>query len=122
MTKGDQYYVSVLYHIPTWTCAHRIKALLYFAPSQLLGIVCKKYNVTCRFVVEGTHVEQFDRICEVQSDKASVTITSRYDGRITKRHYNIDDTALVGDPLLEIELSKGEVGKVNYYISYCKGC
>ncbi|KAF6022202.1 hypothetical protein EB796_019492 [Bugula neritina] len=65
------------------------------------------------FVVEGTHVEQFDRICEVQSDKASVTITSRYDGRITKRHYNIDDTALVGDPLLEIELSKGEVDQVD---------
>lgn len=49
---------------------------------------------------------QFDSICEVQSDKASVTITSRYDGVIKKLHYEVDDTALVGKPLVAIEVSK----------------
>lgn len=58
-------------------------------------------------------MSQFDRICEVQSDKASVTITSRYDGIVTKRHYQVDDTALVGDPLVDIELGDGAHGMWN---------
>lgn len=54
-------------------------------------------------------MSQFDSICEVQSDKASVTITSRYDGIIRKLHYNVDDIAYVGKPLVDIEIdaSKG---------------
>ncbi|TKR59793.1 hypothetical protein L596_029414 [Steinernema carpocapsae] len=32
----------------------------------------------------GDRVNQFDNICEVQSDKAAVSITSRYDGLIKK--------------------------------------
>ncbi|XP_025835449.1 lipoamide acyltransferase component of branched-chain alpha-keto acid dehydrogenase complex, mitochondrial isoform X2 [Agrilus planipennis] len=55
------------------------------------------------FVKEGEQVSQFDNICEVQSDKASVTITSRYDGIIKKLHYQVDDTAYVGKPLIDIE-------------------
>ncbi|XP_071666471.1 lipoamide acyltransferase component of branched-chain alpha-keto acid dehydrogenase complex, mitochondrial isoform X1 [Patagioenas fasciata] len=61
------------------------------------------------YVKEGDSVSQFDSICEVQSDKASVTITSRYDGIIRKLHYNVDETAYVGKPLVDIETdaSKG---------------
>lgn len=49
-------------------------------------------------------MEQFDNICEVQSDKASVTITSRYDGKIVKLYHKIDDTALVGNPLVDFDV------------------
>lgn len=57
-----------------------------------------------RFVKPGDRVSQFDNICEVQSDKASVTITSRYDGLIKALHYKVDDVALIGDSLLDIEV------------------
>lgn len=55
----------------------------------------------------GDKVSQFDKICEVQSDKASVTITSRYDGIVKKLHHAVDDTALVGEPLVDIETEDG---------------
>lgn len=55
---------------------------------------------------EGDVVEQFDNLCEVQSDKASVTITSRYDGKIVKLHKLVDDIALVGKPLLDFDVEE----------------
>ncbi|KAH7935853.1 hypothetical protein HPB52_014350 [Rhipicephalus sanguineus] len=57
-----------------------------------------------RYVKLGDTVNQFDSICEVQSDKASVTITSRYDGRIKKLYHEVDDICKVGSPLVDIEV------------------
>lgn len=73
-----------------------------------------------RYIKEGDSVSQFDSICEVQSDKASVTITSRYDGVIRKLHYSIDDIAFVGTPLVDIEIdaSKGIVSLFFFCIFY----
>lgn len=65
-----------------------------------------------RFVKEGDAVSQFDNICEVQSDKASVTITSRYDGVISKLYHQVDDIALVGKPLVDIEVSESSTPQV----------
>ncbi|KAJ6259464.1 hypothetical protein Dda_5101 [Drechslerella dactyloides] len=58
------------------------------------------------FVQPGAKVQQFDNICEVQSDKASVEISSRYDGVIKKLYYEAGDMAIVGKPLVDIDMSE----------------
>jgi 2-oxoisovalerate dehydrogenase E2 component (dihydrolipoyl transacylase) len=61
------------------------------------------------FVEEGAEVSEFDEVCEVQSDKATVNITSRYTGKITKLHYEVGDLAKVGAPLIDIDVEGAEV-------------
>eukprot|EP01138_Halocafeteria_seosinensis_P005876 gb/GECG01006007.1/.p1 GENE.gb/GECG01006007.1/~~gb/GECG01006007.1/.p1 ORF type:complete len:538 (+),score=57.16 gb/GECG01006007.1/:1-1614(+) len=56
------------------------------------------------FVGPGDQVEQFDKLLEVQSDKATVEITSRFDGTIKTVHYNAGDVAPTGKALLDIEV------------------
>ncbi|KAK0323714.1 hypothetical protein LTR82_005461 [Friedmanniomyces endolithicus] len=68
------------------------------------------------FVQPGARVEQFDKLCEVQSDKASVEITSPFDGVIKKLHYDPDDMAITGKPLVDIdfqsEITEEDEGKL----------
>jgi len=69
------------------------------------------------FVQPGDVVHQFDRVCEVQSDKATVEITSRYDGQVRKLGANIGDLLKVGTPLLYIATTQtqhGETANNNY--------
>lgn len=56
------------------------------------------------FIQPGARVEQFDKLCEVQSDKASVEITSPFDGVIKKLYYEPDDMAITGKPLVDIDI------------------
>ncbi|KAF9891396.1 hypothetical protein FE257_004252 [Aspergillus nanangensis] len=63
-------------------------------------------RVVSWFVKPGDRVNQFDAICEVQSDKASVEITSRYDGTITALHHEVDEMAIVGKPLLDVDVDE----------------
>ena len=53
-------------------------------------------------------VEEWDKLCEVQSDKASVEITSRFAGVIKKLHYEAGEMAKVGKPLIDIDI-QGEI-------------
>uniref|UniRef100_A0A158PA61 Dihydrolipoamide acetyltransferase component of pyruvate dehydrogenase complex n=1 Tax=Angiostrongylus cantonensis TaxID=6313 RepID=A0A158PA61_ANGCA len=72
------------------------------------------------YVKVGDKISQFDNLCEVQSDKAAVTITSRYDGVIKKLLFNVDDMAQVGQPLVEIDVEDGSKGdKVSSQLKKC---
>ncbi|KAJ3318700.1 hypothetical protein HDV06_004113 [Boothiomyces sp. JEL0866] len=55
------------------------------------------------FVKPGDNVEEFSKICEVQSDKAAVEISSRYEGKILKLYHEVGGIAKVGAPLVDIE-------------------
>jgi 2-oxoisovalerate dehydrogenase E2 component (dihydrolipoyl transacylase) len=56
------------------------------------------------FVKEGDMVEEFTKICEVQSDKAAVEISSRYEGKILKLYHEVGAVAKVGTPLVDIDV------------------
>ncbi|CAL8463419.1 g2953 [Coccomyxa elongata] len=56
------------------------------------------------FVKEGDTVAEFDQLCEVQSDKAAVEITSQYAGIIRQLHHTPGSMVQVGEALLSIDM------------------
>ena len=86
-----------------------------------MAVGIKEVQIIQWFVEPEARVEQFGKICEVQSDKAvtevslstslynssidSMKITSRFDGVIKKLHYEPEDVA--------------QVGKVNCWSRFC---
>lgn len=62
------------------------------------------------YVTVGDRVAEFDNVCEVESDKATVTITSRYAGVIAKIHHETGGLARVGAALVDIEIDGGGGG------------
>lgn len=74
-------------------------------------VVIKEWNPKVRL---GEKIEEFDIICEVESDKASVSITSRYSGIVFKVYHQEGDVAFVGNPLIDIQVDveqEKDVGK-----------
>ncbi|KEZ44490.1 Uncharacterized protein SAPIO_CDS3503 [Scedosporium apiospermum] len=65
------------------------------------------------FVQPGARVEEFSPLCEVQSDKASVEITSRFAGVVKKLYYEAGDMAKVGKPFVDIDIEGGAVDQVD---------
>lgn len=60
------------------------------------------------FVREGDVVEEFGRVCEVQSDKATIEITSPYAGVVKALRHAAGEVVQVGDVLADIHCSSSE--------------
>lgn len=54
------------------------------------------------FVEENDNVEEFQRLCEVQSDKATIEITSRFKGKVHQILFTPGDIVKVGETLLKL--------------------
>lgn len=87
-------------------CSKHTLLVLMFSP----GI--KECEIIQWFVEPEARVEEWDKLCEVQSDKASVEITSRFSGVIKKLHYEPGDMAQVGKPLLDIDIQGGDLDAI----------
>ena len=70
--------------------------------TKCIGIV--ECEVIQWFVEPGATVEEFSPLCEVQSDKASVEITSRFSGTVKKLYYEAGEMAKVGKPFVDIDI------------------
>ena len=69
-----------------------------------MGTGIRECEIIQWFVQPEARVEEWDKLCEVQSDKASVEITSRFAGVIKKLHYEAGEMAKVGKPLVDIDI------------------
>ncbi|KAK5707369.1 hypothetical protein LTR17_020765 [Elasticomyces elasticus] len=68
----------------------------------MLGIT--ECQIVSWAVKPGDSVAQFDPICEVSSDKPTVEITSRFDGTIEELLYEEGEVAVVGQPILTLDV------------------
>lgn len=66
------------------------------------------YTCACRNVNTENQVAAFDALCEVQSDKASVEITSPFDGKVKDILVKEGEVAKVGQGLCIIEVDEDE--------------
>jgi 2-oxoisovalerate dehydrogenase E2 component (dihydrolipoyl transacylase) len=69
-----------------------------------IGEGIKEVELLQWFVAAGQSIQQFDTVAQVQSDKATVEITSRYDGVVLELAGQVGDMMQVGQPLLYIQM------------------
>ena len=69
-----------------------------------IGEGIKEVGVLQAFVKPGDVIKQRDKVCEVQSDKATVEITSRFDGLVKKVHFEVGQTIQIKSVLIDVEV------------------
>ncbi|KAJ3676129.1 hypothetical protein LUZ60_003541 [Juncus effusus] len=88
-----------------WFCASEVVAVggeVVEVPLAQTGEGIAECELLKWFVQEGDQVEEFQRLCEVQSDKATIEITSRFKGKIHQIHFTPGDIIKVGETILKI--------------------
>ncbi|KAI9732500.1 MAG: hypothetical protein M1818_007538 [Claussenomyces sp. TS43310] len=100
-----QWNVSEQYQSRPFNSSTRSLAIKPFLLADI-GEGIRECEIIQWFVQPEARVEEFDKICEVQSDKASVDIPSRFSGVIKKLHYESGEMAQVGKPLVDIDVQE----------------
>ena len=77
-------------------------------PLSDIGEGIAEVEVMRVFVKVGDTIDEFDPVFEVQSDKATVEITSRYAGVVKAVHYAEGDIVPTGSVLIDIETEGGD--------------
>jgi len=94
--------------MPTTSCSPAFTRAYSSAVKQFnladVGEGISECEVLKWYVEVGKEIQQFDMICEVQSDKATAEITSPYEGTVTRIYYEVGDMAKVGSPLVDIKV------------------
>ena len=68
-----------------------------------IGEGIAEVTLTEWFVKEGDSVKEMDNLCSVESDKASVELSSPFTGKVKKVHHAVGGVVKVGATLVEIE-------------------
>ncbi|XP_076881538.1 lipoamide acyltransferase component of branched-chain alpha-keto acid dehydrogenase complex, mitochondrial-like [Bidens hawaiensis] len=71
-----------------------------------------RYNCTQEYQClhwQGDEVEEYQQLCEVQSDKATIEITSQYQGKVVNVLHVPGDIVKVGETLLSISVDGSQV-------------
>lgn len=72
-----------------------------------IGEGIAEVTLTEWFVKEGDMVKEMDNVCSVESDKASVELTSPYTGKVVKLHHKAMDVVKVGTALMDFDTGTG---------------
>ncbi|TGJ86937.1 hypothetical protein E0Z10_g1821 [Xylaria hypoxylon] len=97
------------YYIATVRDLHSTRRMQAIKPVLLadIGEGIVECEIIQWFVEPEARVEEFSPLCEVQSDKASVEITSRFAGVVKKLYYDAGEMAKVGKPFVDIDIIGG---------------
>ncbi|GAW22944.1 hypothetical protein ANO14919_124910 [Xylariales sp. No.14919] len=95
------------YYVATVRDLHSTRRMRTIKPVLLadIGEGIVECEIIQWFVEPEARVEEFSPLCEVQSDKASVEITSRFTGVVKKLHYEAGEMAKVGKPFVDIDIA-----------------
>ena len=84
--------------------AHKRSTKIVPIPLAQTGEGLKEVEIVSWRVAVGDDVEEFGPLCDVQSDKAAVEITSRFSGVVERLCYNEGDMVEVGATLCELRV------------------
>lgn len=105
--------VASSFTVQPFLSAHRSRRHFHYSPNLQriethllsdIGEGVKEVQIIQWFVEEGAQIEEWGPLCEVQSDKAAVEITSKYTGVIKKLYFGRDAVVQVGDAMVDIEV------------------